>query len=342
VHIYTHPLPIEAQSVFGLILEYGNAFFWEVLLSLYIFLRKPFQIIHAANPPDHLFLVALPYKLFNVKFIFDHHDITPENFVAKFGKRGMMLRLLLFMEKLTLKTADLIISTNESYKKIAMQRGGRNDADVVVVRNGPDLSRISVAEPDIRLRTGFTYLVGYVGIIGQQEGIENLLNAIAYIVQEKKRTDIRFIVVGTGTHLKQVMKKATEMGIDRYIWFTGFVPDEKLYTILASVDVCVNPEFSNEFTDKSTMIKIMEYMAFGKPIVQFFTTEGKVSAADAAFYIMENSEVNFAEALLACLDDRGLRETMGRFGRKRIEENLSWQHQKEYLFKAYERVRPLA
>ena len=207
--IYRHPSPIEGNGKLSLLFEYANALLWELVLSIRIFFQRRFDIIHGANPPDHLFLIALMYKLFGVKFIFDHHDIAPENFIAKFGKRGFFYPILLIMERLTFKTANIVISTNESYKKIAIQRGHKKPTDVFVVRNGPDLTRIQLTEPNETLRDGFKYLVGYVGIIAQQEGIENLLRIIDYIVKVRNREDIKFIVVGKGPHWKEVVKLFT-------------------------------------------------------------------------------------------------------------------------------------
>ncbi len=337
MRIYRHP-NFEGTRVFGLLLEYGNALVWELMLALRVFLTDRFDAIHAANPPDHLFLVYLPFKLFGVKFIFDHHDITPENFEAKFGRKGFFAAALQFMERMTFLTADIVISTNESYKQIAMGRGKRNEEDVVVVRNGPDADIMRQAVPNEKLREGFRYLVGYVGIIGQQEGMENLLAAVDHIVRKVNRTDIRFIVVGTGPHWRSVVRLCADMGIDRYFRFTGFIPDNDLYEILSTVDVCVNPEFGNDFTNKSTMIKTMEYMTFGKPIVQFYTNEGEVTARDAACYVRENSPVLFAETLLELLDDEQRCIRMGKIGMERIDDELGWPRQKLHLKNAYERI----
>jgi glycosyltransferase involved in cell wall biosynthesis len=338
IRIYTHPLLLEGNGKISLILEYANALFWEFLLSLRVFIQNKFNILHGANPPDHVFLIALFFKVFGVKFIFDHHDIAPENYIAKFGKRGFFYSALLIMERLTFKTADLVISTNESYKKVAMERGRIKENNIFVVRNGPNLSRIRVGKPNQKLRDGFKYLVGYVGIIAQQEGIENLLHVIDYIVNVKKRNDIKFIIVGRGPHLEAVIKMSQDLKLEKYAWFTGYISDKALYEILSTVDVCVNPEFTNEFTNRSTMIKIMEYMTFAKPIVQHFTTEGEVTAGGAAIYINKNSEIEFAEALLQLLEDPSQRERMGREGRRRIEDFLNWDRQKIRLREAYKQL----
>jgi glycosyltransferase involved in cell wall biosynthesis len=242
------------------------------------------------------------------------------------------------MEQITFRTANIVISTNASYKQVAVERGKKKPEDVFVVRNGPDLSQIHHAQPNENLRNGFTYLVGYVGVIGKQENIEALLQIAEYIVRSKNRTDIKFIIVGTGTHWKEIVHLSQSMGLQRFITFTGFISDQELHQILSTVDVCVNPEFGNEFTDNSTMIKIMEYMSFGKPIVQFYTKEGEVTAGQSAVYVRKNSPQKFAEELISLLEDKDRRVEMGRCGRKRIEDGLSWDSQKCELKKAYDRI----
>jgi len=198
IPIYRHYRPIEASGKLAFLIEYGNAIFWEFLLSLYIFFKNPFHLIHSANPPDHVFIIAFFYKLLGVKYIFDQHDICPENYVAKFRRKDVFYKIMLLMEKLNFKTADIAITTNESYKRVAITRGGKNTEDVFVVRNGPNLSKVIFVEPNEKLKEGFDYLVAYVGVIGNQEGIDNLLRAVQYIVYQKKIHNIKFIVIGIG------------------------------------------------------------------------------------------------------------------------------------------------
>jgi len=338
VHVYRHPRPKEAAGKWAMILEYLNAPLWEMLISLGIFLSRPFQVIHGANPPDHIFMIALPFKPFGVRYLFDHHDIAPENYVAKFGRKDLLFRFLRVMERLTFRTADLVVSTNESYKRIAMARGGKRDEEVVVVRNGPDLRRLPAVSPNPGLREGFSHLVAYVGLIGQQEGIENLLRAAEHIVKAKGRDDVKFVVVGTGPYLEHVRRRSADMGLERNVRFTGYIPNRDKYEVLTTADVCINPEFGNAFTDKSTMIKIMEYMSVAKPVVQFYTTEGEVTAGPAAVYVRENDAVKFAEALLELLGDDARRAEMGAVGRRRVEDRWAWGIQKERLRDAYRRI----
>ena len=335
IDIYRHPMPIEAHGAIGFFIEYFSALFWELLLSIRLFIKKPFQIIHSANPPDHVFMIAIPFKLFGVKYIFDHHDITPETYVAKFGAKNFVFKVLMWMEKATFKTADIVISTNESYKKIAITRGGKKDSDVFVVRNGPDLSRIQFPQPNPQLKNGFEYLVAYLGVINNQEGIDNLLRSVRYLIYEKNITNVKYLIIGTGPHWNEMVQLSKDMNLEKYVTFTGYIPYKDLYEILTTADICVNPEFCNEFTDKSTMIKIMDYMAFGKPIVMFETTEGKVTAGGSATYVSNNDETEFAHAIMDLLNDKTKREKMSQIARERVDTMLQWSLQKINLHNAY-------
>ena len=337
VHIFRHPLPTEASTPFGYFLEYSAALFWEFVLAWKVFVTRGFDVIHACNPPDDIFLIGGFFKLlFGKKFVFDHHDINPELYWAKFGRKDFFYRMMLLWERLTFKTADISIATNESYKKIAVERGGMDPNRVFVVRSGPSLDRLMIVPPDSLLKKGRRYLVGYVGVMGQQEGIDHLLRMVRYIVSDKGRRDVQFVLVGSGTALKDMQSYAAELGISEYVTFTGRVSDQDLLTALCTSDVCVNPDVSNEMNDKSTMNKIMEYMALGKPIVQYDLTEGRFSAQEAALYARPNDEIDFAEKILLLLDDSALRKKIGEFGRRRVVEELQWEHEKPKLLQAYE------
>jgi glycosyltransferase involved in cell wall biosynthesis len=338
IEIYRHPRPIEARKKMGFMFEYVNAFFWELLLSLFVFFKKPFQIIHAANPPDHIFIIALLFRLLGTRFIFDHHDITPENYLAKFGKKDFLYKLLIVMEKLTFIASDIVISTNESYRNIAITRGKKDPKDVFVVRNGPDLSKVVFMPPRAELREGFDYLVAYLGTIGSQEDIDVLLRIVKYIVFDKEVRNIKFIIIGTGPELKKMVSLAHELNVAEYVTFTGFIPYRKVYEILATADICVNPEYRNEFTDKSTMIKIMDYMTFGRPIVQFETKEGRITAGESSLYVTDNDPIPFAESILQLLKDQEKRSLMGQIGRNRIHSMLHWGKQQPNLLRAYEHL----
>src|SRR6185436_10753314 len=245
-------------------------------------------------------------------------------------------RLLVLAERLTFKSADISIATNESYRRIAVERGGMDPDRVYVVRSGPSLERLKVMPPEESLKQGRRFLVGYVGVMGAQEGIDLLLRAVHSIVHWHKRTDIHFGLVGGGTSLEEMKELARDLGVADFVTFTGRVPDREMLAMLNTADVCVNPDTANEMNDKSTMNKIMEYMALGKPIVQFDLTEGRFSAQQASLYARKNDPLDLAEKLLSLLDDEDRRYSMGRFGRMRVAHELSWDHEVPKLLAAYE------
>jgi glycosyltransferase involved in cell wall biosynthesis len=243
---------------------------------------------------------------------------------------------MLAWERWTFKTADVSIATNESYKKIAIERGGMSPERVFVVRSGPKLDRLRIIPPVESLKQGRKYLVGYVGVMGKQEGIDYLLRAARHIVFEMKREDVHFGLVGGGTSLEEMKAYATELGLADHVTFTGRVPDQEMLEMLNTADVCVNPDVANEMNEKSTMNKIMEYMALGKPIVQFDLAEGRFSARDASLYARKNDERDMAEKIVTLLDDEQTRNNMGQYGRRRVEETLAWEHEAPTLLAAYD------
>ena len=337
IDIHRHPLPLEAEGALGYLLEYGSALFWEFTLAWRVLFGRGFDAIHACNPPDLIFLVGGFFKVaLGKRFLFDHHDINPELYEAKFNRRDFFYRLMVRFERWTFRVADVSIATNESYRRIAIERGGMPPERVHVVRSGPKLDRLRTVEPVPALRQGRKYLVGYVGVMGAQEGIDLLLRSIAHIVQQMKRTDIHFGLVGGGTSLVAMKRYALELGIADYVTFTGRVDDQRLLEMLNTADVCVNPDIANEMNDKSTMNKIMEYMALGKPIVQFDLTEGRVSAQQASLYARRNDEVDFAAKVVELIDDPQARQRMGEFGRHRVNNELEWRYEAPKLLAAYD------
>jgi glycosyltransferase involved in cell wall biosynthesis len=338
IDIHRHALPTEADGVLGYALEYSVALAMEFWLSLKVLFGRGFDVIHACNPPDTIFLIGGFYKLFGKKYVFDHHDINPELYEAKFGKRGFGRKLLVALERMSFNTADMVISTNESYRSIAIERGGKNPKDVYVVRSGPDLSRMKIVPANPALKHGRQYLVGYVGVMGKQEGIDLLLQAVQLIVHHLERTDIHFGLVGGGTELPAMRELAKQLGVADYVTFTGRAPDAELLEMLNTADICVNPDRANDMNDRSTMNKIMEYMALGKPVVQFDLTEGRVSAGEASWYARPNDVADLAQKIVALLNDENQRIHMGAVGRERVERELSWQHEAPRLLEAYEHL----
>jgi len=338
IDIHRHWLPTEADGALGYALEYSVALFMEFWLSLKVAFGRGFDVLQACNPPDTIFLIGGFYKLFGKKFVFDHHDINPELYEAKFGKKGWGRKLLVALERMSFRTADLVISTNESYRNIAIERGGKDANQVFVVRSGPDLTRIKRVPPNPALKKGRRYLVGYVGVMGKQEGIDLLLQAVQLIVHHLKRTDIHFGLVGGGTELPAMRELAKELGVAEYVTFTGRAPDAELLEMLNTADICVNPDRANEMNDRSTMNKIMEYMALGKPVVQFDLTEGRVSAGDASWYARPNDVADLAQKMVSLLGDENQRTHMSAVGRERVEQVLAWQHEAPRLLAAYEHL----
>lgn len=336
IHIYRYDLPMEAEGARGYAVEYSAALWHTFRLAWKVRREQGFDVVHACNPPDLLFLIGGFFKLFfGKKFLFDHHDINPELYEAKFGRRDFFWKLMVWLERMTFKTADVSIATNESYKRIAIERGGMNPDKVYVVRSGPKLDRLKIIPPVEALKHGRRYLVGYVGVMGKQEGIDLLLQAARHIVREMGRDDVHFGLVGGGTSLDEMKQMAADLGIADYVTFTGRVPDQDLLEMLNTADVCVNPDVSNEMNDKSTMNKIMEYMALGKPVVQFDLTEGRFSAQEASLYAAKNDPVDMARKIVELLDDPERRARMGEFGRNRVVNELEWDYEAPKLLAAY-------
>ncbi len=336
IEIYRHPISVAARGWFGYVLEYGNALAWEFFLALMIFFTKGFDVIQGCNPPDTIFLVAAPFKLLGKRYIFDQHDICPELFEAKFGARRVLRHILTILERLSFFCADAAIVTNESYRELALERARAHSDRLFVVRNGPDLDRVRLRPPQPKLRRGRRFLVGYVGVMGKQEGIDILLRGVKHIVEDRGRNDIQFGLVGGGSELQRLKAYAHELGVSDYVTFTGRVPDDEMLEMLSTADVCVNPDVPNAMNDKSTMIKIMEYMALNKPIVQFDLREGRYSAGDASLYARWGDVVDFANKIIQLLDDPQERQLRGNIGYERVLSELAWVHQVPKLLRAYE------
>jgi glycosyltransferase involved in cell wall biosynthesis len=335
IAIYRYDLPFEADGALGYLLEYSSALFWTFVLSWKVLFTRGFDVIHACNPPDLFFLIGGFFKLLGKKFVFDHHDINPELYEAKFGRRDFFWKLMVALERWTFATADASIATNESYRRIAIERGAMDPDRVFVVRSGPSLERLRILPPDPALRKGREHLVGYVGVMGKQEGVDLLLQAVRAIVHDQGRHDIHFGIVGGGTSLAELKALAAELGVADHVTFTGRVPDAELLAMLNTADVCVNPDIGNEMNDKSTMNKIMEYMALGKPIVQFDLTEGRFSAQQASTYAKRNDPIDLAAKIVELIDDPARRAEMGAYGRRRVENELEWRFEVPKLLAAY-------
>ena len=325
------------QVLAGYMLEYGYFTTACLSVSVYVAARQGFDVIHAHNPPDTLFVVGAVYRIFGKKFVFDHHDLCPELYLSRYGKRtnGLVSRSLLLLERLSLRLADVAIMTNESYRGIAMTRHGIDPARLFVVRNGPDLARVRLVASDDGLKSSGKTILGYVGAMNPQDGVDYLLRALRHLLDQLKRADFFCVLVGDGDSREELEELARSLGLAEHVRFTGFIPDSELLRYLSTADICVDPNPSSPLNDVSTWIKVMEYMALGKPIVSFDLKETRVSAGDAALYVTPNDEGEFAQAILRLMDDPGLRARMAAHGRARVQKELNWAVVSRNLVRAY-------
>ena len=339
IHIFRHPLPIEADGALGYALEYSWALAWEFALSIKAYFKVGFDVVQACNPPDLLFLIGGFWKyLFGKRFVFDHHDINPELYEAKFGKQGGFHKLLLWLERLTFKTADVSIATNETFKDIAVKRGGMSPERVYIVRSVPDLTRFKRVAPNLDLKNGRKHLIGYVGIMGAQDGVDLLIEAMDEMVNVQGRQDIQCAIVGSGTELPKLQQMARDKGLEDYITFTGFLSGEPLLKAFSAFDIGAIPDPKNTYNDKISMNKVFEYMCLGIPFVSFDLIEGKKASGDAALYAGNNDPKVLAHQMLRLVDDPDLRGALGEEGQIRAKSLLKWENERGRLLAAYQTV----
>ena len=336
IEIYRHGAWESSGSVAGYLLEYGWALVAEFLLSLRIYARTRFRILQGCNPPDTIFLIALFFRLFGVRFIFDHHDPSPELYGLKFHRQSFIYRLVCLAEHLTFLTADLVIETSDSCREIAVGRGRVSPDRIFVVRTAPDLNEFRPQPAQPELKQERKYMVVYVGLMSPQDGLDLLMESIRHFVERENRRDTLFVLIGPGTELPRLKARVTANDLDPWVKFTGPLYGDKLHAYLATADVGVAPDPSNDFNDKLTMIKILEYMAYGLPVVLYDLTEGRRLACGAALYARGNDPIDFAEQLAKLLDSESLRRHVGAIGRKRIVERLNWGVEKVTLLEAYQ------
>jgi len=340
IHIYRYRAPLNAHGPLSYLWEFCYCLVMTFLLSLRVARRHGIDVVHACNPPDTFFVIGVFYKLFGKRFIFDHHDLSPEMYQAKYEGEGsaILLRALLLLERLTFRAADVVITTNESHKRIAIGRGNVPPERVFVVRSGPDFDRLRILPPEQALKRARPHLACYLGEMCPQDGVQYLLRAIAHLVFQLGETRCSFTLVGGGEALPSLRALATQLRLDEYVHFTGRVSDHDLCRYLSTADLCLDPDPKNGWTDKSTMNKVTEYMAFAKPLVAFDLHETRVSARDAAVYVTPNSVPGFAHAMASLLDDPARRGAMGCSGRQRVEQALLWRYSEPALLRAYARV----
>ncbi len=330
-------LLVKLKSFVGYIVEYCYFTTACLILSTYIFARRGFDVMHAHNPPDTLFLVALPFKLLGKKFVFDQHDLCPELYRSRYrAAEGFVTRVLKILEWCSLKLADVTIATNESYKKVQIERANKNPREVFIVRNGPNPMRMTPVEPNTRLREMNKSILCYIGSLNPQDGVDHLLRALRYLLYDLNRSDFHCVIMGTGDSFQDLCNLADKLQLNGCVELLGFVSDEDLQANLAAADICVDPDPSSPLNDVSTWIKVMEYMAYAKPIVAFDLKETRFSAGDAAIYARPNREAEFAQAVVQLMEQPELRKKMGAYGRRRVEEELQWDKVGRNLLAAYD------
>lgn len=322
----------------GHLIEHAFLTVASLLVTLAVLAVEGFDVIHAHNPPDTFCCWAAAFKLLGKRVVFDHHDLAPELYLSRFGERrrgDLVHRLLLRCERISCRVADVVIATNESYRELEIERGGARPDSVFVVRNGPDLERVRPRPKDPALLAKGRHLLGYIGAMNPQDGVDYLLRALAHLAYGLGRRDFFCILIGPGDCVAELKALASRLGLDEFVHFTGFIPDEQVFRYLSTVDVCVDPDPSSPLNDRSTWIKIMEFMALGKPIVCFDLKETRFSAQGAALYVPPNDVRAFAQAIARLCDEPALRERMGRLGRERVERELEWRHSRANLLRAY-------
>jgi glycosyltransferase involved in cell wall biosynthesis len=343
IHIYRYDLP-EGSSAAGYIREYLVALLSTSWLSLRVLRRHGFDVIHVANPPDIFFPLRWFYHLFGKWFVYDQHDLAPELFQETFASQmrrsaaWLLRRLLLACERYSYRTADLVIAANESFRQIAIHRGGCSLDKVVVVRNNPHLEDMRLVAPEPELKMGRRFLLAYVGVMGGQDGVEYALHALHHLVHERGRRDVALALLGDGSQLEALRALTHQLRLDEYVRFCGWCSRENVVRYLSTADIGLSPDPYNALNDVSTMIKTMEYMALGLPVVAFDLSETRISAQEAALYARPNQVDDFADKIAMLLDDEGLRHRLGAAGRRRIEDELNWRSSGEHLADAYDRL----
>lgn len=339
IRILRYPLRPAEGGPLGYLSEYSIALWQTSRLALKINSAARVDVVHACNPPDLFFLVAFLLRPWGARFVFDHHDLVPELFMSRFpGSRPLLYTLTRAVEWLTLALADAVIATNESYRQVAISRGGVPADLVTVVRSAPDLTRFVARPPDNSLRRGKKYLLAYIGVMGPQDGVDYALRALQHLRDDLGRDDVHAIFMGSGDVYDGMIALSEELGIDDLVEFPGRVPDEYVQRCLSTADVCLAPDPMNPLNDVSTMNKVVEYMAMGKPIVSFDLTEARVSAGASATYVPANDESAFAKAIDDLLGSPEARQEMGRIGRRRVETELSWETSRRNLIGFYDRL----
>ncbi len=340
IHIWRYPAPPVTSGVLSYIWEFLYCWLQTAWLTLRVSVRQGFDVLHTANPPDTFWAIALLFKPLGVKFVFDHHDLCPELYLSRFGEsRAGTLphRGLAWLERMQFRTADLVISTNESYRQVALGRGGKKPDEVWVVRSGPSRARFgTLRQGEPALKRGRKFLVAYLGVMAPQDGVDHLVRAAEVMVREHHREDVSFTFVGAGDSFEDLKAMVRERGLEAYCEFTGRVPDAEVERVLFTADVCVSPDPKNPLNDVSTMNKVLEYMACAKPIVCYDLREHRYSAGEGSLYAIADDVHDLAAKIEQLLADPAMRERMGAYNRERFLSQMAWEHNAGRLIEAYE------
>lgn len=322
----------------GYLFEYAWALAAQLYLACKVYRSRRFRVLLGCNPPDTIFLIALLFKPFGVKFVFDHHDLSPELYEVKFGRRGLVYKTVCLFERWTFQIANFTIATNESYRQIAIERGKMRPEQVAVVQTCADLGEVRGTPPNFEWNHGKRHLAVYVGCMEVQDGVSLLIESIEYLVKQRGRKDTHFVLIGTGSEVPRLKTMVSEAHLEDFVEFTGLLPHERVGSYISRADLCVAPDPQNALNDRCTMIKNLEYMAFGKPVVLYDLKEGRSTLGDGALYARPNDTSDFADKIETLLESDTLRKTLGERGRERVEEELNWGVQRARLVEAFAKV----
>jgi glycosyltransferase involved in cell wall biosynthesis len=336
IELQRFPLPMAESGGLDYLREYGRALTRIGRLARRLGRDAPFDVVHACNPPDLLLLAALPLRRAGAAFVFDQHDLVPELYVSRFGRRDPLYAVTRALERLSFALADVVLAPNESYRAVALGRGRKDARDVFVVRNAPDLTSFRPQRPDPALKEGRKYLLAYVGVMNRQDGVAHAIRALASL--RRRRADWRAVFVGDGDALPDLRRLADELGLGDSVDFAGWQRDGEVVRVLSTADVCLSPEPSSPINDVSTFVKVAEYMAMSRPIVAYELPESRFTAGDAAAFVTSGDGEAFAARIDELLDDPERRAAMGEAGRRRVEESLSWDASDRALRAAYARA----
>ncbi|HAC91490.1 MAG TPA: glycosyltransferase WbuB [Planctomycetaceae bacterium] len=341
IPVYRYPAPPELGGLLGYALEYGYSIAMQWMISVYLFIRHGFDTIHMHTPPDMIAVIPAFFQCYGKKFIYDLHDLSPELYSAQRSGRGNRLVkwLLRRFESFASRRANLSIATNQSQRDIQVRRCGVSAKKFYVVRNGPNQAfLVEQVPPRAELVCPNMVTLGYVGVMGVQDGVDYLIHAMDVLVHQRKRTNVRAVLVGNGAALPELKQLTASLNLEEHVIFTGRVPFSDVPGYIAAFDICCTPDPCNAYNDSCTTIKTMEYMALGKPVVCFETTENMKTAGDAALYACDNDPALYAIALERLIDDRDLRNRLGSVGRQKVIKELAWEHQAKRLLLAYQHL----